>query len=225
MTLLIVLLLFSCTEKAETNTDGENKSSESTTIDESGKKSFEGYITYKINFVSNNEEPISPQLKTMFGDSLKIYFSDKGYIMNYLGGRLDAVVYLGDLRQYTKFKQADSLEYRDIGKEPSNLYSILENKTDKVVLGRKLNSIDIITSNYEKHYYFDPNMYMNPKYFENHIFGYENRYYDMAKAPYLYAEVVYPNMTVILEAIDIVQMELPDAIYELPKMPLKKIER
>lgn len=237
MIIFVVLLLFSCTEKAETTEDkskaaqesldsGNNELNEfnSMTITPENQKSFEGAITYKMSFKSSAGPDYIEGIKRVYGDSVTIYLSDKGYVMRYYNGSLQYVVYKWGNRQYTKFKQNDTLHYRDINQENTSLYSKLGSETDKVILGRKLNSVDLVTSGYEKIYYYDPNMHFNPQYFKNHAYGYEADYYNMAKAPYLYATIIYDKLTVTMEATSIQEFKIKNTLYDLPKLPVKKFE-
>jgi hypothetical protein len=237
MMIFVVLLLFSCSEKAETSEDQSHKSQtemngkdselnefNSMTITPDGKKSFEGTITYKMSFESPQGEAFLAKVKQMYGDSVTIYLSPKGYVMRYYNASVEYIAYMWGNRQFVKFRQNDTLNYRDINQEKTSLYSKLEAKTDKTVLGRTLNSVDMVTSGYEKIYYYDPNMHFNPQFFQNHAYGHEAEYYKVAEAPYLYAKIIYDNLTVTLEATSINEYDIKDSFYKLPKLPLKKIE-
>lgn len=232
MVLIIAILLISCAETAETSEDQSNKNGKkselnefnSMTITPDGLKDFEGTITYKMTFESQKGDQFIAKVHQMYGDSVTIYLSPKGYAMRYYESMLEYIAYMWGNRQFVKFRQNDSLNYRDINKEKTTLYSKMEAKSDKVVLGRKLNVVDMVTSNYEKLYYYDPNMHFNPQFFQNHAYGHEAEYYKIAKAPYLYAKIIYPDLTVTLEATSINAYDIPDSLYKLPNLPLKKIE-
>lgn len=185
------------------------------------KGSFEGKITFKLIIQTTADKKKYQPLKDVFGDTLVCTFSKGRYAMEYTNGKVEYIKYLRDNSQYRKMKRIDTLFFQDAAIESSNLYSIMKEKTDFEALGRKLQMVSIVTDKFKKYYYYDSTMYMNPEYFKNHIYGYENKYYEIAKAPYIYAEIEYGDLKVILKPISIVEMKIDDKFFKLPNYIIK----
>ena len=183
--------------------------------------SFEGRITYQVIIQTTADKKKYEPLKGVFGDTLICTYSKGRYAMQYTNGKIEYIKYLRDNNQYRKMIRLDTLYFQNTGIENSTLYSVLEEPTDFEVLGRKLKMVSVITDQYKKYYYYDPNMYMNPEYFKNHTYGYENKYYQKAKAPYLYAEIEYDDLKVILKPISIEEMKIDDKFFLLPNYIIK----
>ncbi|MFA7326888.1 MAG: hypothetical protein WC121_09505 [Candidatus Kapaibacterium sp.] len=180
------------------------------------KGSFEGRITFQLILQTTADKKKYQPLKDVFGDTLVCTYSKGRYAMQYTGGKVEYIKYLRDNAQYRKMKYLDTLYYQNAAIENSTIYSILDEKSDFQVLGRNLRMVSIVTDKFKKYYYYDPNMYMNPEYFKKHTYGYENKYYEKAKAPYLYAEIEYDDLKIILKPISIEEMEIDDIFFRMP---------
>lgn len=192
---------------------------EATEIESNG--SFEGKITYELTMQAKGDPKDYKTLKKVFGDTAVFTFSKGRYSMEYPAGRIEYIKYLRDNYQYRKMVLLDTLYFSNMGLENNNLYSSIREKTDTEILGRKVDMVNLVTNKYKKTYYFDPNMYMNPEYFKKHRYGYENKYYQLAKAPYLYAEFEYDKLRIILKAIKIEEMKIPEEFFTLPNLTNK----
>lgn len=229
--LALILFLYSCEdEKVEIDepqvidsTHGIIDNSQIGQVEENiaDKNSFEGKITYEVIMQTTADKKKYRTLKEVFGDTVVYTFSKGRYAMQYVDGKIEYIKYLRDNNQYRKMLWLDTLYFQDVAIENSTLYSVLEEETDFKVLGRDLKMVSIITDSYKKYYYYDPNMYMNPEYFSKHIFGYENKYYEKAKAPYIYAEIEYDDLKIILKPISIEEMKIDDDFFKLPNYIIK----
>ncbi len=229
--LALLVLLYSCDEKKVENNTPEVVDSTMGIIDNSKvgvvdenidpEGSFEGKITFHVIMQTTADKKKYQSLKEVFGDTVIYTFSKGRYAMEYIDGKVEYIKYLRDNNQYRKMAWLDTLYFQDAVLENSTLYSVLEEKTDFKVLGRKLNMVSIITDNFKKYYYYDPNMHMNPEYFKKHTFGYENKYYEIAKAPYIYAEIEYEDLKIVLKAISIKEMKIDDKFFKLPNYIIK----
>lgn len=229
--ILSVVFLVSCVnKKQETGTVKETTKKEVVTLDKKAleetpeidsKGSFEGRITYLFTLQTKGNPRDYEPIKKMFGDTIISTYSKGRYSMNYPDGLLQYIKYMRDNYQYRKMDRQDTLFLTNAWVENSTLYSILEEETSRVELGRNLKMISIVTDQYKKYYYYDPNIYMNPEYFKRHKLGYENKYYEKAKSPYLYAEIEYDKLKVIMRAIKIEEMKIPDSFFELPNITTK----
>lgn len=228
--LSIVILLSACANKTQDNKE-EKETVTSEVSDQTPKRveapeiesngSFEGRITYELSMQAKGDPTEFKSLKKVFGDTAVFTFSKGRYAMEYPDGRVQYIKYLRDNYQYRKMILLDTLHFSNMGLESNNLYSSYREKTDSEILGRKVEMVNLVTNMYKKTYYFDPNMYMNPEYFKRHRYGYENKYYELAKAPYLYAEFEYDKLRIILKAIKIEKMEIPEKFFELPDLTMK----
>lgn len=230
--LALLALLSSCTNNKKNekekqtivdSTSGIIDNSKVGIVDEKidPKGSFEGRIKFQFILQTTAEKKKYQSLKDIFGDTLICTFSKGRYAMQYPSGSVEYIKYLRDNTQYRKMKRIDTLFFQDAAIESSTLYSVLQEKTDFEVLGRKLKMVSIVTDKFKKYYYYDSTMYMNPEYFKNHTYGYENKYYDIAKAPYIYAEIVYDDLKIILKPISIEKMEIEDKFFKLPNYIIK----
>lgn len=229
--LAVLTILFSCkqvkkeeSEKAVVDTTiGIIDNSQIGIVDENldHEGSFEGKITFQVIMQTTADMKKYKSLKEVFGDTVIYTFSKGRYAMEYIDGKVEYIKYLRDNNQYRKMAWLDTLYFQDAGLETSTLYSVLEEKTDFKVLGRKLKMVSIITDNFKKFYYYDPNMHMNPEYFKKHVFGYENKYYEIAKAPYLYAEIEYDDLKIILKPLSIEEKKIEDKFFKLPNYIIK----
>lgn len=229
--LALLVLLSSCEGKDEKKDEPILKDTAIGIIDNSkvglveenldNEGSFEGKITFEIIMQTKGEKKKYQSLKEVFGDTVIYTFSKGRYAMEYVDGKVEYLKYLRDNNQYRKMKWLDTLHFLDAGIENSTLYSVLKEKSDFKVMGRKLEMVSIITDAYKKYYYYDPNMHMNPEYFKKHTYGYENKYYEKAKAPYLYAEIEYDDLKIILKAISIDEKKIDDKFFLLPNYIIK----
>lgn len=231
LSLVIALVLYSCSEQdvkdspevsdsTVTNTEVlEDTPETEEELDHEG--SFEGQITYTITFQAKGNPKEYSGMKDVFGDTVVVTFSKGNYAMQYIDGRIEYIKYLRDNYQYRKMIWLDTLYFNDASFENSTLFSASKSETDTKILGRDVDVVTIITDKFKKFYYYDPSLYMNPKYFSKHNFGYENKYYELAEAPYLYAEIVYDKLKVIFKAIKIEEKEIPAKFFELPDLITK----
>jgi|SRR6056300_1275296 hypothetical protein len=231
LALIISLLLFACNEQNKeevietpdsTVTSSElEQTNEDTQEELDHEGSFEGQITYKITFQTKGNPKEYAGMKDVFGDTVVVTFSKGNYAMEYTDGRIQYIKYLRDNYQYRKMIWLDTLYFNDASFENSTLFSASKSKTDTKILDRNVDVVTIITDKFKKFYYYDPDIYMNPKYFENHNFGYENKYYELSQSPYLYSEIVYDQLKVIFEAIKIEEKEIPASFFVLPDLITK----
>jgi hypothetical protein len=231
LAVMITLFLFACNDKSndepvetkDTTVSNNEVSEESNEVEEEldHEGSFEGQITYTITFQTKGNPKEYSGMKDVFGDTVVVTFSKGQYAMEYTDGRIQYIKYLRDNYQYRKMIWLDTLYFNDASFENSTLFSASKSETDTKILDRDVDVVTIVTDQFKKFYYYDPDIYMNPKYFENHVFGYENKYYELAKSPYLYAEVVYDQLKVILKAIKIEEKEIPDKFFVLPDLITK----
>lgn len=231
ISLILAFLFFACTveniEKNPETNDTSDTNSEIVVDSEDSEEeldhegSFEGQITYTITFQTKGNPREYGGMKDVFGDTLVVTFSKGQYAMEYTDGRIQYIKYLRDNYQYRKMIWLDTLYFNDASIENSTLFSASKSETDTKILDREVDVVTIVTDQFKKFYYYDPDIYMNPKYFENHVFGYENKYYELAQSPYLYAEIVYDQLKVIFKAIKIEEKEIPDKFFVLPDLITK----
>jgi len=231
LSLIIALVFYSCSDQevkdspeatdtsiTETKVTTNNPETEEE-LDHEG--SFEGQITYTITFQTKGNPKEYSAMKDVFGDTVVVTFSEGNYAMEYIDGRIEYIKYLRDNYQYRKMIWLDTLYFNDASLEKSTLFSATKSKTDEQILGRDVDVVTIITDNFKKFYYYDSTLYMNPKYFSKHNFGYENKYYELAQSPYLYTEIIYDELKVIFRAIKIEEKEIPKEFFVLPDLITK----
>lgn len=182
------------------------------------KKEFEGYIKYHLKVESGDENFSTDKVTQSWGDTLIIYHSKGRYKMKYNGMDLDAITYTPEENaQYTSRKSVDTIYKVDCRYESSVLYSKLKKDTDQKAQGRDLQFIQIYTNKLKIQYYYDSTLYINPERYSKHTFGHMADYYQMAESPYIYAVLDYPNFRVKMDLIEIVEKQLNDSIFAIPK--------
>ncbi len=226
LALIIAMVFYSCGEQEvkegpevvdSTAIESDSEQAESVEYEDS----FEGQITYTLKFQAKGDANEFAALPEVFGDTLVVTHSKGRYIMQYINGKIEYIKYLRDNYQYRKMVWIDTLYFTDAVFEKANYYSGLKSATDSKVLGRDLNMVTITTDVFKKFYYYDSTLFIDPKYYRKHNLGYDNKYYELAESPFLYAEIVYDRLKVIMEAVKIEEKEIPERYFELPDLITK----
>ncbi|MHB1276900.1 MAG: hypothetical protein ACYC1Q_00720 [Bacteroidia bacterium] len=197
-----LVMLFSCAPKKG---DGE----------------FYGQITYKVTVGGAVEGSTLLALQKMFGDSIEVSFTDKGYRLIVYKDTLVHEWYENETGTiYFMMDGVDSLYYE---KATENSQLLTHNRREETHrhLGRNCNTYFLQDDRFHIEMWYDSSMYISPKRFSRLYQGHYNTYYADCRAPYLVRSLVMPPVNIRIEAIRIETAAIPDPDWsEKPDFPL-----
>ena len=212
MKYIIYIVLFTCTfESCSTGTS--NNSGETT-------KEFEGKITYITEVVSKSPGFSTAQLQSFYGDTMTMFIKHGKYRMSHNGIDVKDEYYFSKNNfQYTYRNGIDTLYANSCDTEKDKLIKSEFESVAEIILNRKCSHITNAVGIYRYHYWYDPDMYIDPQNFENHHFGYLNVYYEKAKAIWIKHKYEGVKFDLIYTAIKIEELSPDDSIFNLPDLP------
>jgi|GEM_PF-1921436 len=178
---------------------------------------FNGMIIYRVSISYSGYNPQLASRQKQMGDTLKVYFKDDKYYMKYNGTDLIETWYDNNSGlQYNLIKDHDTLYVDNTKSSIDRLKeSFAMNNTERI-LGRVCNSYSIKSDNGEAIYFYDSSLYIDPRRFCNHKFGFVDIYYKNCKAPYLKHIKTSGGYTITYEAVEINETMPPDSIFNIP---------
>jgi len=182
---------------------------------------FYGQITYKVSVGGAVDSSILVSLQKMFGDSIEVSFTDKGYRLEVYKDTLVTEWYENDKGMiYFLLDGVDSIYYEEA--KESNPLLAAEYRTDQHVhLGRNCNTYFLQDKRFHIEMWYDSTLKVSPKRFSCLFQGHYDRYYLDCQSPYLVRSLVMGPINIRIEAIRIEQSEKPDAAWsERPDFPL-----
>ncbi|WP_413662503.1 hypothetical protein ACG1BZ_14895 [Microbulbifer sp. CNSA002] len=186
----------------------------------SADESFEGVIKYKIEFESYHENLPIHLLEEGFGTSAQAFYKP-GYMKMVFTGKQGQehaweVYVASENKQFLKMKSDPVPVSHDSGKETRKLKSFTDADSDYEVLGRKTR---VVTIEYEdgslSKYWYSPSIFIDPAQFQKLEFSYLNRYWEVAKSPYLRHEWHKENYKLIYTAEKISAEKLDDSLFSV----------
>lgn len=186
------------------------------------RKEFEGIITYSTVVESKTEHVTTAALQSAYGDVMTLFYKNGNYKMTFNGNDIKAMYYLKEKNtQYEVRQGIDTLYVSPCGTEMRGLISsVLQKKAGKV-LNRKCNLIINNIGDAKNHYWYDPDMYVNPEHFKNHIYGHVNVYFEKAQAFWIKYRFEAVFMDLSHTATKIEWAKVPDSVFVLPPFPEK----
>lgn len=186
----------------------------------SSKKNFEGVITYTISVTSNRPTPYLDSMKADLGDTMKIYFKGDKYRLVYLGPELELVTIYKNAtgKQYAFGNKNDTLYIDDATAAYPGLESYRYLDDTLIITGKKCKSFEIVLSDgHTLIRYYSPELYIDPRMYNNHNFMYTNLLYSKCKSPYLKSISIGKVFNIVYEAVRIEEKSLPDSLFEYPE--------
>ncbi len=182
---------------------------------------FYGQITYRVKVGGAVDPSILYSLQKMFGDSIEVSFTDKGYRLNVYKDTLVTEWYENEKGMiYFHLDGVDSLYYEEA--KETNTLLVAEHRPDlHTHLGRQCKTYFVQDDRFHIEMWYDSTMHVSPKRFSRLYQGHYNRYYLDCAAPYLVRSLVMAPINIRIEAIRIEQSNKPDPAWsERPDLPL-----
>ncbi|MDX5319603.1 MAG: hypothetical protein LPK45_00950 [Bacteroidota bacterium] len=189
--------------------------------EEEGPKEFYGEITYKVTVGGAVGTEMIEELQALFGDSIKVAFTDKGYRLQVFKEVPVTEWYENDKGTiYYRYADQDTL-YFEPASESNMLLSSEKRSEMHTYMGRSCKTYFLQDQQFHIEMWYDSTLYVSPKRFSRLYQGHYNRYYMDCKAPYLVRSLVMPPVNIRIEAQSIHQQEQPDPAWsERPELTL-----
>lgn len=186
-----------------------------------GDGEFYGQITYKITVGGAVESGTLLALQKMFGDSIEVTFTDKGYRLLVYKDTLISEWFENESGTiYFMMDGVDTLYY-EVATEQSTLLTAEHREETHMFMGRTCKTYFLQDDRFHIEMWYDSSMYISPKRFSRLYQGHYDRYYDDCRAPYLVRSLVMSPVNIRIEAIRIETAEVPDPEWsEKPDFPL-----
>lgn len=185
--------------------------------DVSSRDSFEGAIEYSIKSKALISGIPQQLLDSTYGSSQTIYYGNLGHFRienNSTEGNWE--IYRADEnKQYVKTETNAGIETFDASEESRILSHFTVKETELQILGRNTKLIEIAYEDGSiSRYWYAPSLYINPEPYENLKFAFYDKYWEIAKSPYLQHERVHDTWKVTYTAVNISERELPDELFQ-----------
>lgn len=186
-----------------------------------GNGEFYGQITYKVMVGGDAQPEIIASLQKMFGDSIEVSFTDKGYRLLVYKDTMVREWYENETGTIYFMMDGVDTMYYELASEQNTLLTAEHRSDVHDYMGRKCKTYFIQDQQFHIEMWYDSSLYISPERFDKLYQGHYNRYYLDCKAPYLVRSLVMPPMNIRIEAIRIEQSEVPDEDWsERPDLPL-----
>lgn len=182
---------------------------------------FYGQITYKVSVGGAVDSSILYSLQKMFGDSIEVSFTDKGYRLNVYKDTLVTEWYENENGMiYFHMGGVDTLYYEE-AKENNSLLAAEHRSDLHTHLGRTCKTYYLQDDRFHIEMWYDSTLKVSPKRFSRLYQGHYNRYYLDCASPYLVRSLVMAPINIRIEAIRIEQSKKPDPNWsKRPDLPL-----
>lgn len=185
------------------------------TVPENSGGYFEGVITYRLLIEAKNPTLSTRNLQAMFGDTMKLFLKDNNYKMVFSGSYAREILYAGkENKHFISLGPVDSLMWRYCNENASSVIYVQSAENTDLVLDYACNSYFIQTDWGFTTYYFSPQLKLNPKQYNQHVFNNFNVYVKHARAPYLKYVYTGPSFKLTLVAVNIEQQALDLAVFD-----------
>ena len=186
--------------------------------------SFEGTIWFQLD-VEITDSRVSEDDVADFGTSLVVFYRSNGDIRKeWTDAAGEWELYLADENtQIGKMRDDDSKLFSwDGAREDRKLLSVKRESTDESALGRGL---DVVTIKYDDgtqtRYWFDPSLYADPRPYSRLRFAYQNRYWELAKAPILMYERTTQLYRITHTPLKMEIAPVSDELFTIPDLPVE----
>jgi hypothetical protein len=185
-------------------------------------KEFEGRLMYDVKIKSDTTGMIDDFYKLLFGmEADKLTVEIKGGNIRRVQGISTEYQIFKDKRVYIKFKNIDTLYYRDYSPDTSALPRFLKMDSTISLAGFTCNSILVKRPDYSSMFCYTNTLFINPDYA-----GEMDHYNLFAKevngGVWLYSRTEYSKVTLIDSCIKVEQHSINDHAFDLPELPQQK---
>src|SRR5450432_204150 len=187
-------------------------------------KYFEGNLTYQVSVKSLSEVLTDKDLHKIFaiGDRLNVAVKEGNYRQT--SEYADTYVIRKDKKEYFKFRKLDTLYFLDYSWDTSHITAILRSDSLFKVDNFDCKAITIKTATISRRYYYSNSLLLNPEYDKENTIDHYNDYSREAGAVYLWARHDLSFGYEILNCVHVEQKPVDDHVFDLPALPLKKLD-
>ncbi|WP_299947161.1 hypothetical protein [uncultured Microbulbifer sp.] len=186
----------------------------------SANEIFEGVIEYKVEVESFTEKLPVELLKEGYGSDVEAYYKpgyEKIVLNNAQGVQRAWEIYVASENKKYSMITSDIMPTTfDGGEEARKLKSFSDKDSDLKILGKKTR---LITVEYAdgtiSNYWYSPSIFIDPVQFKNLKFAYLNRYWKIARSPYLKHERHHGEYKIIYSAVKVRPEKLDDRIFSV----------
>lgn len=192
---------------------------------EGGRKEFYGKIVYTIDVGGMVDSSVLGNLRESFGDSIAVYFSDKGYRLHVYKEK--PVTEWFDNRTGMIYVHIEGERVLSVKRstEENPLMGAGHAEAKPTILGRQCQTYFMHDDQFQIEMSYDSNLYISPSRFSQLIEGHYYRYYADCHSPYLRRSIVMPPLNIRIEARRIEIWDEPDPEWahwpDYPQKPLK----
>jgi agmatine/peptidylarginine deiminase len=180
---------------------------------------FEGIITYKIEYTSNNTKLSDKELQEEMGTDVTTYFKNGYYkedtnsqFMSYqLYRHKDTLVYF---KNNTK---SDTLYFHKTTAKADVDFSYEISKKTDTILGYVCDQLAVKDKYGTKTYYYSSELSLNPSYYKNFTSSNKDKIVSLMQAVYLRLDMSFPEISVHIIATDVRRKKLKKSTFKLPK--------
>jgi TonB family protein len=188
------------------------------------KKDFEGRIAYKVTVSSNSKDADYKFLKLLYaanGDK-QVTAIKNGMIKQSLG--LYEAWYIGkSKRLYLKFRNIDTLFYRDYSDDTSKVAGIVKSDSSTTIQGYPCKSILLKKENSTALFLYTDALQYNTEFEkDNTLENMDVLIREIGTGMWLYSRTVYPWVSVTDSCLRVDQSAVEDQLFDLPAIPQKK---
>ena len=180
---------------------------------------FEGEITYKFTFKSEQLKDPNILLTPIFGNGSTLYFKEGNYRHEYESGTMEFDLYnKSDNKMYQKKRNNDTIYWVDCGNGANTIQDTLFYSKTDTILGI---ICDRLTLQYKEeseiHYYNSDSICINPDWFKNYKLNDEYLIDRKEKSIYLKSEHLFKYFTLIETATKISREKIDIEKFKIPK--------
>jgi len=185
------------------------------------EKYFEGTIVYNVRLeaIKNSiDESIYKLLLAGNGNKLTVQIKDGNYRQSL--GIMEAYYIHQAKRIYYKFKNIDTLYYRDYNSDTNRVINIVKSDSLASINKYPCRSILLERNNFSSLFYYTNDLYLNPKYDEDNTIDNINVLSRETKgAVWLYSRLEIGGVRLIDSCIKIEQTPIDIHEFDLPSLP------
>jgi hypothetical protein len=191
----------------------------------SQKKDFEGRITYKVSVISKTKNYDDGFYKLLFaanGDKMFVDVRNEN-IRQTLG--LYEAWYIGKSKRcYIKFKNIDTLYFREYSSDTSRVTDVVKSDSGSVVAGFPCKSITIKKSSTSVLFLYSDALQINTEYEKDNTIDNSNVLIrEIGSAIWLYSKRDYQSASITDSCLRLDQKVIDDHIFDLPVYPQKNV--
>lgn len=187
------------------------------------QKSFEGYVVYLTEVKSKSEIISDHAMKNLLalGNQSTVFFKQGNY--KQIFGPVTSYYITKDQKVYNKFTNIDTLYYIDYSSDTSVIKKISRSNEKRYIAGFDCKSLTIESNEATHKYFYAPSLYLDPEYDKNNAMDKYNVYIKETSSVYLGYSLETETYLVSGTGIRVNQAPVADSVFELPKLPKKKL--